>query len=168
MNKVIVIGCPGSGKSTFSIKLADLTGLPLVHLDLLNWNSDGTTVDIEVFLERQERYLKKESWIIDGNYGASMDSRFQACDTVMFLDYPLQVCLTGIENRRGKARPDMPWVEDEIDQEFIDFVKAFPETGREQIISLIDQFSDKKVYIFKNRHEADVFLEGLADCQDIL
>ena len=55
MNKVIVIGCPGSGKSTFSRALHELTDLPLYHLDLLNWNSDKTTVSKAVFLERGQR-----------------------------------------------------------------------------------------------------------------
>ena len=53
MNKVIVIGCPGSGKSTFSRALHGLTNLPLYHLDLLNWNSDKTTVDKAISLINQ-------------------------------------------------------------------------------------------------------------------
>ena len=111
MKKVIVIGCPGSGKSTFSRQLHNLTGLPLYHLDLLNWNEDKTTVAKEIFLKRLHNVLSEDSWIIDGNYNSSMDIRLNACDTVFFLDYPTDICLDGIKQRKGTKRSDMPWVE---------------------------------------------------------
>lgn len=69
MHKIIVIGCPGSGKSTFSKSLHKITGIPLFHLDLLNWNSNKTTVEKETFIERLTNIIKQEKWIIDGNYG---------------------------------------------------------------------------------------------------
>ena len=108
MQKVIVIGCPGSGKSTFSKALHDTTGLPLYHLDMMNWNADGTNVPKCLFLERLHQALEKESWIIDGNYGSTMELRMQFCDTVFFLDYPLDVCIDGIKSRKGKERSDIP------------------------------------------------------------
>ena len=103
-----MIGCPGSGKSTFSRELQEITGLPLHHLDLLYWNSDRTIVAKEVFLERLRAVLKEPCWIIDGNYASSMELRLQRADTVFFLDYPTELCLTGVEDRRGKPRPDLP------------------------------------------------------------
>lgn len=71
MKKIIVIGCPGSGKSTFSKKLNNITGLPLFHLDMMFWNEDRTTVEKDVFLDRLSATLKKSEWIIDGNYASS-------------------------------------------------------------------------------------------------
>ena len=99
MNKVIVIGCPGSGKSTFSRALHELTGLPLYHLDLLNWNSDKTTVDKKVFIEKLKNVIAQDSWIIDGNYGSTIELRLKECDTVFFLDYPVDVCIDGVKSR---------------------------------------------------------------------
>ena len=73
MKKVIVIGCPGSGKSTVSRALHNKTGIPLYHLDMMYWNADKTTVEKSVFLERLSAVLEKDEWIIDGNYGSTME-----------------------------------------------------------------------------------------------
>ena len=87
MKKVIIIGCPGSGKSTFARALNTITGLPLFHLDNMKWNADKTVVSKSTFMERLNNAIEKERWIIDGNYGSTMELRLQACDTVFFLDY---------------------------------------------------------------------------------
>ena len=108
MKRIIVIGCPGSGKSTFSRKLHDKTGIPLYHLDLMFWREDKTTVPKDVFLSHLSEILVTDEWIIDGNYLSTMEWRIGACDTVIFLDYSTEVCLGGIRERRGKPRQDMP------------------------------------------------------------
>lgn len=157
--KIMIIGCPGSGKSTLARELAFLLHLPLVHLDMLNWRADKTTVDRSVFLARQEQAIAGDSWIIDGNYGSTLELRFAACDTVIFLDYPLDVCLSGIKERLGKVRSDMPWIETEIDEEFLDFVRAFSKDSRPMILQLLKKYPDKSVFIFKKRADAQQFLK---------
>ena len=94
---------------------------------------------------------------MDGNYASTMELRLQACDTVIFLDYPIDVCLNGIKERRGKVRTDMPWTEkeDEEDAEFIEFVKNYNSECRPMVMELLDKYSDKDIYIFKNRNEAE-------------
>ena len=162
MRKIIVIGCPGSGKSTFSKALHTRTNLPLIHLDMLYWNADKTTVEKSVFREKLSAILKTDAWIIDGNYASTMEMRMQACDTVFFLDYPLEDCLNGIKERKGKARSDMPWVEsDEDDEEFIAFIKNYNENNRPQVLQLLEKYSDKNVVVFKTRAEANSFLQAL-------
>ena len=159
MKKVIVIGCPGSGKSTFSRALQAKTGIPLFYMDMLYWNPDKTTVEQNIFINRLESILQKDEWIIDGNYGSSMELRLQACDTVFFLDYPPDICLKGIDERRGKERPDMPWLEtDEADKEFFDLIKNFNIQSRPIIMELLQKYSDKNIIIFTNRNEANDFL----------
>lgn len=101
MKRVMVIGCPGSGKSTFSKALHKKTSLPLFHLDLMNWNSDRSTVERNIFIERLYKAIQKDEWIIDGDYGSTIEIRLKACDTV-FLDYPVEICLDGVIGRRGK------------------------------------------------------------------
>lgn len=162
MQKVMVIGCPGSGKSTFSRALSQITGLPLTHLDMLYWNADKTTVERSVFIERLSEVLQKDAWIIDGNYGSTMELRMQECDTVFFLDYPLEVCLQGVKDRQGKPRPDMPWVETEEDAEFLEYIQNFHKENRPQVLELLQKYSHKTIYVFQNRREAHMFL---ANCK---
>ena len=160
MKKVIVIGCPGSGKSTVSRTLHNKTGIPLYHLDMMYWNTDKTTVEKSVFLERLSAVLEKDEWIIDGNYGSTMELRMVACDTVIFLDYPLEICLDSIKERSGKPRSDMPWIETEEDAEFIEFIKNYEEQQKPKVLELLKKHSDKNIIIFKSREEADAFLNG--------
>ena len=158
LKKIIVIGCPGSGKSRFARALHDKTGIPLIHLDMLYWNADRTTVEKSVFLERLYSALDGETWIIDGNYISTMEKRLSACDTVFFLDYPTEMCLRGVRERRGAVRTDMPWIETEDDPEFIEYIKGFNESQRPNILSLLERCSDKSVTIFKNREQTDGYL----------
>ena len=160
MKKIIVIGCPGSGKSTVSRALHNKTGIPLYHLDMMYWNADKTTVEKSVFLERLSAVFEKDEWIIDGNYGSTMELRMAACDTVIFLDYPLDVCLDGIKERHGKPRSDMPWIETEEDAEFIEFIKNYNEQQKPKILELLEKYSDKNIIIWESREQADAFLNG--------
>lgn len=160
MEKIIVIGCSGSGKSTFSRALHERTGIPLYHLDLLYWNSDRTTVTKEVFRKRLQNVLTLDNWIIDGNYGSTIEMRMAECDTVFFLDFPLEVCIEGIRQRQGKPRPDMPWIETEDDEEFLDFIKNYNTQSRPKILALLEKYKEKNIVIFKNREEADDYIKN--------
>ena len=159
MKKIIVIGCPGSGKSHFSRELNKITDIPLYHLDMMYWNSDKTTVEREIFLQEMSFVLEKDSWIIDGNYASTMEMRMSASDTVIFLDYPVEICLDGVKARRGKPRCDMPWFETEEDKEFTQFILNFNDQERPKILSLLDKYKNtKNILIFKSREDAEAFL----------
>ena len=163
MKKIIVIGCPGGGKSTFSKKLHEITGTPLYHLDMMYWNPDRTKVPKEVFRRALSEVLKKDKWIIDGNYGSTMEQRIKACDTVIFLDLPAEVCLEGIRARRGKPRSDMPWVEEQDDSEFLRFVRDYNTESRPRITELLEKYNDRQIHIFNDRSAADEFLSQLTE-----
>ena len=158
MQKILIIGCPGSGKSTLARVLHEKTGIPLYHLDMLYWNADKTVVEKSVFLDRLTPLLGRDAWIMDGNFSSTMEMRLAACDTVIFLDYPLDVCLSGVRARRGKPRSDMPWIETEEDAEFMAFIENFAAARRPQILALLEKYSDKRILIFKTRAEVDRFL----------
>ena len=161
MKKIIVIGCPGAGKSTFSRLLHSKTGIPLYHLDMLYWNGDKTTVEKDVFLDRLSNVLAEDEWIIDGNYISTMELRLSLCDTVFFLDYPTELCLDGVRTRRGVARSDIPWIETDEDAEFIEYVEKFNVEQRPRVLSLLERYSDKNIFIFKSREEADEFCQNI-------
>ena len=161
MNKIIVIGCPGSGKSRLSRKLRCKLEIPLWHLDMLYWNSDRTTVEKKAFLERLSAVLEKDKWIVDGNYMSTMEQRLEKCDTVIFLDFSVDDCILGVKERMGKPRDDMPWIEIEEDREFIEFIKSFNDIQRPVIMDLLERYGDKNIVIFKSREEVDEFLEEL-------
>ena len=156
-----ICGASGSGKSTFSRALHQRTGIPLFHLDMMYWNRDKTKVEKSVFLERLSAVLEKDEWIIDGNYGSTMELRMAVCDTVIFLDYPLDVCLDGIKERHGKPRSDMPWIETEEDTEFIEFIKNYEELQKPKVLELLEKYSDKNVIVFKSREQADDFIHQM-------
>ena len=147
MKKIVIIGCPGSGKSTFARALAAKINLPLHHLDNMYWNADRTHVEKPVFLERLKEAMSGDAWIIDGNYNSTMEMRITAADTVFFLDYPVEVCLEGVEKRKGTVRTDLPWVEtkDDRDDEFINFVTAFRDDSRPRILELLSRFENKTI-----------------------
>ncbi len=168
MKRVIIIGCPGSGKSHFSRALAEYVPLPLYHLDMLYWKPDRTTVSKEVFRERLDEVLSKETWIIDGNYGSTMEMRISQCDTVFFFDLPLEVCLAGVRERIGRTRPDMPWIEQIEDEEFIQYIKDFGEHSRPKILELLEKYPDKKVWHFTSRRSADAFISRIGIQSELL
>ena len=159
--RVAVIGCPGGGKSTFSRALRDRVDLPLYHLDAIYWRDDRTHLSREEFYPLMQKIIAREEWIMDGNYNATLEWRISACDLLIFLDYPAEVCLEGVRARRGQKRSDMPWVEEGDDQEFLEFIRAFETESRPRILELIGGYPDKAVVVFRTREEADRYLDTL-------
>ena len=157
--KAIVIGCPGSGKTTFAERLKEKTGLPLFYLDAI-WHKPGRThISREEFDARLAEILVGDAWIIDGNYSRTVEVRLRACDTVFLFDLPTQVCIQGAMARLGKVRPDMPWVETELDPDFKRAIEEFSETYLPEIYALLERYGgDKQITVFKTRAQADEYL----------
>lgn len=167
MRKVIVIGCPGSGKSTFSITLAKATSLPLIHLDAIYhqeiWSSDPETKKAQ-WKEKVEDLVKAESWIIDGNYKSTMQIRIEAADTIIFLDYPRYLSLWRTLLRRwkfrNKKRVDMPatWKE-QISWDFIMLIWNYDKEQRSNVLRQLKLHNARKeIHILSSPKTADKFL----------
>lgn len=90
MNKVAVFGNTGGGKSTLSKRLGELTGLPWVPLDSIQYRPGGDKVPHAEFKAAHDALLKQDQWIVDG-FG-SMDTlwnRLATADTLVYLDMPV-------------------------------------------------------------------------------
>ena len=161
LEKIIVVGSSGAGKSTFSRRLKEISHLPLYHLDMIWHKPDKTNVSREEFDKALNSILLKEKWIIDGNYQRTMEVRLQHCDTVFLLDYPLDICLSGARSRIGKPHPDLPWTETELDAEFRQWIVDFPTKQLPIIYGMLEKYNDKNIVIFKSREQADAYLAKL-------
>lgn len=162
MKKIIIIGCPGSGKTTFAEKLRDKTNLPLYHLDAIWHKPDQTHIPREDFDTRLEEILTQDAWIIDGNYQRTIERRLSACDTVILFDLPVKLCLDGAISRIGKGRYDMPWIETDLSPEFKKQIEDFSGKNLPEIYNLLDKYQkEKSIVIFKSREETDNFLSNL-------
>ena len=159
MKKIIVIGCPGSGKTTFAKKLHNKFGIPLFHLDAIWHKPDKTHISRESFDSHLSEILALDEWIIDGNYQRTLEKRLNVCDTVFLFDLPTEVCLDGAVSRLGEDRCDMPWTDTELDNRFKTEIEEFGTKNLPQIYALIERYKGgKEIMIFKSRNEADSFL----------
>ena len=115
--------------------------------------------------------MEGEEWIIDGNYLSTLKMRLEECQTVFMLDYSTEVCVEGILERRGKPRPDMPWVEDEgsVDLEFMQFVMNYNTKTRPLVYELLEEYRHKNIIVFSSREEGEGYLENIKapDCKKI-
>ena len=163
MKKIIVIGCPGSGKSYFTKVLSEKLNIKKYHLDLYYWKENWTPTPKDKFLEIINNILKNDEYIIDGNYNSTLEIRFQHADTIFFLDLPTEVCLQSEKQRRGKKRDDLPYYLSEKgeDKEFIDFICNFAVTNRLRILSLIEKYNYKNIIVFKTREDVNNYLNDI-------
>ena len=164
--RVIIIGCGGSGKSTLSRVLSEKTNLPVVHLDKLFWKEGWVNISREEFDNLLNEELKREEWIIDGNYDRTLKERLKKSDTVIYLDYPRMTCLLGVVKRvlsnYGKVRPDMAeGCPEKFDLDFIKWIWNFNKEHRDKFYKILKEESDKQIYIFRNRKECNEFVKNL-------
>ncbi len=160
--RILVVGCPGAGKSTFARRLCDRLDLPIVYLDM-NWHKpDGTHVTHGEFDRRLDAELVRDRWVIDGNYLRTLERRLARADTVFLFDLPVATCLAGAAARIGHPREDLPWVESELDPEFADYIRRFPVEQRPQLLRTLDARSKGcRLVTFRSHAEADGYLERL-------
>ena len=162
MQKVIVIGCPGSGKTTFAERLNIITGLPLYYLDAIWHKPDKTHISRENFDKSISAILNTAEWIIDGNYSRTLEIRLQQCDTVFLFDLPTEVCIQGATDRLGKGRYDLPWIDKELTPSFKQSIQDFPRNSLPRIYELIEKYSkNRQIIVFKSREDVDVFLKSI-------
>ena len=162
MKRVLVIGCPGAGKTYFSKKLSEITNLPVIHMDNLYWHNDKTSVSHEELVEKLLPYLQKDEWIIDGNYHRTLEMRLPYATDVFFLDIPRKECIQGILERVEKPRDDIPWVESKEDAaELIAWTADYGFRTKDEEIALLEKNKHLNVHTFTSRKEINEYLDKL-------
>lgn len=161
MQKIIVIGSPGAGKSVFSQKLSNITHIPVYHIDMLYHKKDGTHISKEELEDKLRNIFQNENWIIDGNYQKTIEMRLKECDTVFLLDFPTEICLEGAKSRIGKKRDDLPWIEEKLDENFEQSIIDFSNKKLPEIYKLLNKYKENcRIIIFKSRDEADNYIKS--------
>lgn len=150
MKRVLIVGSPGAGKSTLAVALADRTGLPLYHLDQLYWQPGWVEPDGDQWRATLERVLAQPCWIIDGNYGGTLDARLARADTVIDLDVPSWRCLARVIGRirvnRGQVRADMgAGCNERFDWRFLLYIARFPFASRPRLEQRLDTFTGRRI-----------------------
>lgn len=160
MQRILIIGCGGAGKSTLAKQLGEQLSLPVHHLDRLYWRPGWTPAPADEWRRVQQSLCNTPRWIIEGNYGSTMDLRLAACDTVIFLDYPRRVCLWRVIKRfliyRGRARPDMTeGCPERLTWEFLRWIWRYRREYRPKILAKLNAL-DKgiAVLVFNNPRQA--------------
>lgn len=166
-NRILVIGSPGSGKSTFSRKLAEITKLPLIHLDKEFWNYGWVETPREEWIKKQENMISGGQWIIDGNYGSTLDMRIEKADTIFCFQLSRIVCLLRYFKRvianKGKTRIDMPeGCPEKFDFEFMKYIWSFPEASGKRNLERLQKSKGKHIIVFKKKNEVNKYIKELA------
>lgn len=166
MERILIIGSNGAGKSTFSFRLAEKTGLPLIHIDQIYWRGAWDVTPEDEFDCRVQAETQKPRWIIEGNNLRSLPRRLACADTVFWFEFPPPLCVLNIFRRelayRGRVRPDMPdqcvsrW-----DMKFLKAVWTFNRKNHRQISSLLRSTANIHVIHFTSRRQVEQCLNRL-------
>ena len=168
VKKVLVIGSPGSGKSVFSRRLGEATGLPVIHLDQHFWRPRWVEPSKEVWERQVKELMTGDSWIIDGNYSRTMDLRLEHCDTAIFLDFPHYLCTWRVAKRSlrsgSQSRPDLAaGCEERIDLSFLGWTWNYSRRSRPGVLQRLERVKERvSIVTLKTKREVENFLMTLA------
>lgn len=148
-NRIMVIGCPGAGKSTLSAQIAQIRNIPLVHLDSIQWIDDNTTAPQATFDAKLKEEIQKKEWIMDGNYARTLALRMECADMVIWLDFPRSICCYRILKRyvKNKRKKNPHGNPDRLDFSFLRFVWNYKKENDSQIKSLKIKYQEQLHFI---------------------
>lgn len=166
MDKVMVVGSSGSGKSTFSRQLSKILKIPVYHLDMYFWKPNWNMMDYDEQSKIHGQLIQKNKWIIDGNYSALIDERINAADTIVFIDLPRAVCFYRVFKRyldnKGKTRIDMrEGCNERLTFTFLKYIWRYPIDKKPKVLGKINKESHhKKVFILNSQKKIRNFLSN--------
>ena len=175
MQRVAIIGCGGAGKSTLARKLGEATDLPVIHLDREHWKPGWVEPPRDEWSARVAELVAGDRWIIDGNYGGTMEARIARADTVVFLDLSRWRCLYRVLKRRvvyrGRPRPDMtPGCDEKLDPKFLKWIWDYRATRRPGIMEMLRRAKGdgKQVVVLRNPGAVERFVRPRNRVADVL
>lgn len=169
MERILIIGSAGAGKSTLARQLGEALSLPVVHLDRYYWQPDWIPTPNDEWDAFVVEAAKRDRWIMDGNYSRTLDLRLQRADTVVFLDMPRLLCLYRVLKRRimyhGKTRPDLnEECPEKLDRAFMLWVWNYKKRSRTKVMEKLQQAEGRKRVVYlRTRDEVKNFLEQIKD-----
>jgi adenylate kinase family enzyme len=169
MDRILILGCSGAGKSTLAGQLSQILDMPIIHLDQEYWQPGWKPTPDDLWFQRVATLIQQNRWIMDGNYGSTLDMRLKRADGIIVMDYPRWLCLWRVMKRicrhKGHTRPDMaPECVERWDWEFIRYVWAFKKRGRIRNYQLIEeQGMMGKIVVLKNPRDARAFVKEVLD-----
>ena len=163
MERIIIIGCGGAGKSTLARQLGEKLDIPVVHLDALFWKPGWVEETAEEFDRKLAKELEKPKWIMDGNFNRTIPQRVAKCDTIIYLDFSRFACIRGVIKRvlttYGTVRPDMgEGCPERIDFAFLKWVWNYNRDKREHNYRLLNEAAHAQTIVLKNRRMVRRFL----------
>lgn len=158
IDKIIIIGCPGSGKSYLSRYLKDYSKLPLYHLDNLYWFGDYDHISEEEFVSKVNKIMSTDKWIIDGHFKSSIEDRIKNAQAIIYFNLSGKVCVNGVKHRikYHSVRDDMPCVEKVLDKEFEECMLHFKENNHESLLSLFNKYPSNVLTITNKRQLKEI------------
>ena len=159
-----MIGSGGAGKSTLARRLGERLGLEVIHLDRIFWRPGLVETPKDEWRRTVEGLCAREAWVMDGNYGGTLEVRLAACDAVVFLDMPRAVCMWRVLKRavkyRNSTRPDMAeGCREKVDLEFLQWVWTYPARRRAKLLARLAELEgDKRVVRLRSDAEVERFL----------
>jgi adenylate kinase family enzyme len=167
LERIMVIGSGGSGKSTLAREIGAALGIDVIHLDALFWRPGWVETPRDEWEAIQRELVSRDRWVMDGNYGGTLQIRLHAADTVVFLDLPRTLCVWRIVSRRlcyaGRSRPDMaPGCEERLTWEFIHWVWTYPDRRRPSILrTLAANAHGRRIVRLRSTRAVNRFMNSL-------
>ena len=168
MQRILVIGSSGTGKSTLARQLASRLGLPIIHLDKEYWLPGWVAPEPAAWQARVESLAAREAWVMDGNYSGTFAIRVPRADAIVWLDLPRHIyfprAVWRIVQSYGRVRPDLaPGCPEKVDLEFLfKWVWTYPTRSRPRTLRLIESLRGRiPVVVLRTPRQVRAFVEGL-------